>query len=248
MTKIVRATQKIFGSTATSTDVGIFGSAHAGSPAYSKDPETIQSLSEFEAGWGSPTGGGVVPPAMEDVNALDLVVTSQLAYLLQEGVAEYDAGTTYYINSIVKKTGTTNLYKSLVDSNIGNALTDITKWQSLAVDVYNFYVKYPYVDAAGTIQQQLIANAGTIAEISAILGTDATGAAFIVDILNDGNVVKKTTDANTFIDITNTIQNKIDSDENIVAAVGKALAARIHQVGSSVIGQDLMIQIKIIRS
>lgn len=124
-----------------------------------------------------------------------------------------------------------------------------TDWQILKeFDIYNFYVKYPYVDATGTIQEQLIANNGTIQRIDAILGTDATGAAFICDILNNGSTVKKNTDTYTFSDITNTITNKTDANTAIAATSGQYLAVRIHQIGSTIAGQDLRIQVIIARS
>jgi len=46
-----------------------------------------------------------------------------------EVIPEYDAGTTYYADSIVCKTGTYQLYGSITNGNIGNALTDGTNWQ-----------------------------------------------------------------------------------------------------------------------
>ena len=49
----------------------------------------------------------------------------QLAYLMQEGVPEWNADTTYYIGSIVND-GLGNCYRSLTDSNLNNALTDTT--------------------------------------------------------------------------------------------------------------------------
>lgn len=114
-------------------------------------------------------------------------------------------------------------------------------------DIYNFYIKYPYVDAAGTIQEQLIARTGTLDSIKAILGTDATGAAFILDVLNNGTVIKRTGDTYTFADITNTITVKTDHDATTLTA-NQYIGIRIHQVGSSVVGQDLRIQLVVSRS
>jgi hypothetical protein len=112
-------------------------------------------------------------------------------------------------------------------------------------DIYNFYIKYPYADDEGTIQEQLIANDGTITKISAILGTDATGSAFIVDILNNGDLVKKDGDTYTLADITDSITNKTDADLNIDCTTKEYLAIRIIQVGSTISGQDLRIQIEV---
>ncbi len=45
------------------------------------------------------------------------------------GLFEYSVSSTYVIGSVVRQTGTSNIYKSLVNANLGNALTDTTKWQ-----------------------------------------------------------------------------------------------------------------------
>jgi len=65
------------------------------------------------------------------MNGLLKVLSYQGAYALQEGIPEYDASTTYYIGSIVKKTGTFELYGSLTDDNVGQALTDAANWKFL---------------------------------------------------------------------------------------------------------------------
>lgn len=115
-------------------------------------------------------------------------------------------------------------------------------------DCYNFYIKYPYADAAGTIQEQLIARSGVIEEIKAILGVDATGATFTVDLLNNGTVVKKSTDTYTFSDVTGTLNTKTDSDTATIVSFGNYLAVRIHQIGSAISGQDLRVQVLIKRA
>jgi hypothetical protein len=45
------------------------------------------------------------------------------------GLFEYSATSTYVIGSLVRQTGTSNVYKSITNANFGNALTDTTKWQ-----------------------------------------------------------------------------------------------------------------------
>jgi hypothetical protein len=110
-----------------------FASRAANAPLQTFDVATIQALSAWNTGLrGSLLANtqGVNIPVLQDFNALMYVVTSQLAYLMQEGIAEYDATTTYYTNSLVKKSGTTQVYKSLTDNNIGNALSNGTYWQA----------------------------------------------------------------------------------------------------------------------
>lgn len=126
MAKITRKLAKIFGLTAGTDEIAQFGSFADGSPAYSTDPDTIQSLSEYDDGWFS----AVVAfsnPAIEDMNALFYLYAYQIAYIMQAGIPEYSATTTYYIGSLVND-GTGIVYTSLTDTNLGNALTDFTKW------------------------------------------------------------------------------------------------------------------------
>jgi hypothetical protein len=115
--KIVRKLQKLFGSTAPSTDIGKFGSLAAGAPATSTDPDIIQSLPNYLQGWkGAVIGGN--SPAIEDVNAIDFLFARQLAYIFQNGIPEWDTATEYFINSYVSRNG--NIFKSLTDNNISN--------------------------------------------------------------------------------------------------------------------------------
>lgn len=127
MARLARKTQKIFGDTAAVNQRGVIGSFAAGSPAYSTDPDTIQSLSNYLQGW-----YGVVvgqnSPAIQDMNALDFLITRQLAYLFESGVAEWDTATTYYIGSLAADS-TGQIFVSLADNNAANALTDTTKWR-----------------------------------------------------------------------------------------------------------------------
>lgn len=125
MAKILRKAAKIFGLNAGVNQIAQFGSLAAGSIAYSTDPDQIQSLANYLVGWFDAVVGGN-SPAIEDMNALFYLLAYQVAYLLQQGIAEYNATTTYYINSIVTSGGVN--YISIVDSNVGNAVTDGTKW------------------------------------------------------------------------------------------------------------------------
>lgn len=117
MSKIPRVMQKQFGSQGPVGDFGIFGSKANPPQTFSTDPTAIQSLQAFLNGWGSSIIGNYEPP-MEDMNSLFLLVFRQLAYVFQEGISEWEVGTTYYIGSIVKVNGA--LYNSLVDDNTGN--------------------------------------------------------------------------------------------------------------------------------
>jgi len=138
MAKLVRVYQQQFGLNGATSHFGVFGSAAANSPSegtFTKDPNSIQSLDAFtNNGWAEAVApGGYVPP-LEDMNGLFFLIFRQIAYLFQSGVAEWDPSTPYYTYSIVKDPNSFNLYGSLVDNNIGNALPNQTNngyWQFL---------------------------------------------------------------------------------------------------------------------
>ena len=119
MAKIVRNNQKVFGDNAAVNNFFQFGN----SSVTTKDVGAMQA-GNWENGWSS--GGvninGVITPQFQEFNTLSYVATSQIAYLQQEGIAEYHAETEYHQNSIVKESGTSNLYVSLVNNNTGNAI------------------------------------------------------------------------------------------------------------------------------
>lgn len=129
MPKITRALQKIFGSTAGGTEIGQFGSLAAGTPTYTTNPVTIQQLSNFLQGWYGAVISGA-SPAIEDMNALFYLITYQLAYVMQQGVPEWNASTEYYIGSLASD-GAGKFYLSLTDTNLNNALTNATHWRPM---------------------------------------------------------------------------------------------------------------------
>lgn len=140
MAKITRKSQKIFGGDLTASgNIGVFGSLKAGSPAYSTDPETIQS-SHYPLGWADAVVANNAP-ALQDMNGLFYNDSYQLAYLSQTGVPEWDDATTYYIGSVVND-GTGRLYTSLTDNNLNNALSSSANWKSIEnsspVDAKNY--------------------------------------------------------------------------------------------------------------
>lgn len=108
MAQLLRALQKVFGSTGGTGEFGKIGSKTAGAPATTKDIETMQSLSEYDQGMNAIVSdqGTSKLPYLEDINSLFFLTTSQLAYLMQAGVAEWDDSTEYYLDiSIVLHDG-----------------------------------------------------------------------------------------------------------------------------------------------
>lgn len=127
MAKITRKAAKIFGASAGANEIAEFGSLAAGSPVFTTDPDVIQTLSNYLEGWVAAVIGSN-SPAIEDMNALCYLFAYQIAYTMQAGVPEYNSGTTYYIGSLVNSGGI--LFVSRTDTNLGNPVTDSTKWTS----------------------------------------------------------------------------------------------------------------------
>lgn len=132
MSLLSRVKQKIFGETASSSEMGKIGSDAAGSPATTKDLALIQSLSQYAAGLYAITASAGQPPRIQDINSLFFLVSSQIAYNFQAGIPEWESATEYYANiSFVTKGGI--IYKSLTGSggspNVGNDPTsDVVNW------------------------------------------------------------------------------------------------------------------------
>lgn len=129
MARITRKTQKIFAGSAANN--AQFGSKQNSTPNFSNDPAVIQALTAWDQGWDLAVIGASKFPCLEDFQTVDYVNTYQTSYLFQEGIPEYDSGTTYYAHSVVKKASTYQLYGSVTNANVGNALTDPTNWQLL---------------------------------------------------------------------------------------------------------------------
>lgn len=129
MAKIDRKAQKIFGG--NSAQNGQFGSARAGTKILSNDPDVLQALPAWGQGWAEATVSGDNLPTMEEDQGINFVLSRQVAYILQQGIPEYNEDTVYYENSLVMEEGTVKLYKSLTDDNEGNPLSDAGEWAFL---------------------------------------------------------------------------------------------------------------------
>lgn len=137
MSKLSRFFQGIFGSSAGSNQISQFGSFAAGTPVRysgsSVTPADVQNLSNFLSGWKSAVVGNN-SSMIEDRNALDYLWSYQLAYLLQQGIAEWDTSTAYYTFSLVMDSASGFVYQSLTDGNSGNAPSSSpSDWSPLIV-------------------------------------------------------------------------------------------------------------------
>lgn len=132
MAKLQRKTQKLFAGDANGDQIAVFGSMKTGTPQYSSDVETLQSDIYLE-GWSEAILNDKAP-YLEEMNGVQYGLSYQTAYLLQEGLPEYDDGTNYSNTAIVKSTdnnGDLIFFHSLKAENLGNPLTDTESWARL---------------------------------------------------------------------------------------------------------------------
>ena len=159
MANLSRIYQKIFGSTAPSTEIGKFGSLAAGTPQTTNDPALMQSLGNWLNGWNSAVVG-YNSPCMEDMNAVHYVLSYQLAYLLQKGIAEYNASTTYYQGSVVYYSGKWYVCASVSGITGITPSNDGVNWVYFLNAALTYGVNLPYIDPTNiytNIQSQLLA-------------------------------------------------------------------------------------------
>lgn len=133
MARLTRVHQKVFASNASNN--GVFGSLQAGNPQTSNDVATLQSLNAFENGWDDAIEQGDKLPPLEEFQGIQYGISYQQAYILQEGIPEWNTNTAYYKGSLVKTISGTSfkIFSSLTDNNTGNLTTNTTHWK-LAYD------------------------------------------------------------------------------------------------------------------
>lgn len=117
-TKLGRVFQAIFGSSGPVSQFEAFGSDAAGSAVKTQNIASIMSTAAWLQGWYAATESANQPPRIEDFNAIDLLITTQLAYIFQEGMPEYDPTTPYFSGSFCQVAGA--VYVSQSNNNIGN--------------------------------------------------------------------------------------------------------------------------------
>lgn len=135
MTKYTRITGKVFGSSAdpVGTDpnigpeIGQFGSALAGTYNGTADVATIQNLPAWQDGFISAVTPNTQFPPLPEMTGFGKVLSYQLCYLLQQGVAEYDSGTTYYEGNWVSYNKALYINKSNTGTT-GVLPTNTTYW------------------------------------------------------------------------------------------------------------------------
>lgn len=131
MAKLERVTAKVFASDAPADKIGQFGSALAGTKLETGDVSTIQALPAYTEGWSSAVISQRNYPVLQETNGVMKNMSYQTAYIMQNGIAEYDPDTKYYAGSICKGIGNTNQYASWGDENVGNDVTNSQYWKNV---------------------------------------------------------------------------------------------------------------------
>lgn len=156
MVKIERKTQKIFANNTSANQITSFGTAKTTNPEYTTDVSEIQTDTYLQ-GW-APSLESDLAPFMQDSNGLWYMATKQLAYLFQEGIAEWDSETEYNKGSLVKVTTGiySNIYKSITDNNIAHLTNDTTYWSLYIAD--SNMAHYPIGDIRFSLNNSKLAN------------------------------------------------------------------------------------------
>ncbi len=130
MSKLTRQTLLQFARDVNAAaDIGKYGSGATGSPVYSNVITTIQALAAWTTGWAAETVANN-RPFLEDMNAVDYVFGYMLCYIFQMGIPEWDAGTNYFINSIVMDSSGV-LWQSLIDNNLNVTPVAGVSWKQI---------------------------------------------------------------------------------------------------------------------
>lgn len=159
MSKITRFFHKIFGINADfAYQMGKVGSFKNGAPTYAANLTDIQALPNFEEGlYGTLVGNGA--PFVQDMNAILHHSSRQIGYLLQQGIPEWDAQTTYYVGGYCCYNGV--LYKSLLDGHTNQvpSLGSIY-WQVQIGTGGTFKNALPFIWAPYTLVTRAFAQSG----------------------------------------------------------------------------------------
>lgn len=150
MARLTRVNQKLFAGQASNN--GVFGSLQANNPQTSSDVATLQSLPAFEQGWDSAAFSADKLPPLEEFQGIQYGISYQQCYMLQEGVPEWNANTTYYIGSVVKEVTSTGfrIYSSLADNNTGNVISNTSFWK-IVMDTDDLYFRKSQIQDVATL-------------------------------------------------------------------------------------------------
>ena len=151
MTRLSKVDQPIFAgnNSAADEEIAVFGTMKT-SAVYSMDLPTLYASAEYKKGWQESVVVGYAP-FLEELNGVQYGLSYQIAYIQQEGIPEWSSGTEYYTGSLAKlvDNGNALIYVSKVDNNIGNLVSDNTKWK-LWLNSSADYVQSDDIDGAAS--------------------------------------------------------------------------------------------------
>ena len=123
---------------------GQFGSAYAGNKTLTNDIGQIQALPNYKQGWRmAEIGSEIKAPTLEEMQGLQYMTSYGVSYLMQKGIPEWSAGTTYYYDDLCKQGGM--IWRCLSDEvegafpSIGNdyySVFNVANVNSPMVDIF----------------------------------------------------------------------------------------------------------------
>ena len=172
-----------------------FGSLKSGTPLATNVQATIQALSEYEYGIKSALINGA-PLAIQEIDALNYLLTSSAAYIQWYGIGRYNAAIEYFLGSFCKDDTSTGkvLFISRINNNINNSVLTSTNWMPFASKEMNSTATLNHNIPAYDMYREHTANTATgivLPESSAL----NKGRSIL--ILNTGNQTKTITAANS---------------------------------------------------
>ncbi|MBO4695578.1 MAG: hypothetical protein J5656_06685 [Clostridia bacterium] len=113
---------------APTDNIGVFGSKKAGNASWSSDPDSIQSA-HYLNGWNDAVVNNQAP-CMDDMNAVQYLMSYMIKYLYQTGIPEWLSTEEYYQYALVQYNG--SLWFSIYNGqNTDTPQTSSAKWSKL---------------------------------------------------------------------------------------------------------------------
>lgn len=234
MAKLTRFTMPVFAGNAAQTQTSVFGTMKT-SPQYTSDVAASIGTTAYGNGWADAIEIGYAP-YLEDMNTLQKAITYQISYGQQQGIPEWASDTEYYKGSLAKlnTANGSQIYSSLVDNNVGNLLSDATKWK-LVLDTANTYVTTNTVQTitgAKTFTNGYKSNISVMYNDNITKGTAPSSNSQYINMYMVGDS-RTSGDSNalglfrTYVTTTNTVYSTMQAFKN-VASSGASSALRTY--------------------
>lgn len=170
------------------------------------------------------------------------------------GIATGATATTLTNNLTTNSSGTAldaqqgYVLKGLIDANTTNITTNTSSINTITpklIRPFSFRLGFGGGDVAvaTNVTRILAEKSGTITKVTAIAGIGPTGADFVADIKINGTSIWAATPANRIKIIAGATQGSQTSFNTTVITAGDVISIDIVAVGSTVAGQDILIQL-----